>query len=553
MASMQYDALVIGSGAAGSAAAKELTERGLEVLLLEAGPNITEEDFKAPPPAMQKGIGLLPRIRAALKGQPIQARASFFAPHLAHLFVNDLQHPYTSPKDAFFLWFRGRQLGGRLHTYGRMLLRMSDYDFKAGSRDAQSPDWPISYADLAPYYDKVEQYIGVYGNRDGVANVPDGDYCHAAKLTKLEQEFKAKIETHWPERKVISWRYAAPNLKRTPVALVAAHQTGRLTVRTDAVVQRITTDAATGKATGAEFVDRLTRKSETASANVVVLCASTIDSIRILLNSACARHPNGIGNSSGLLGRYFMDQTPSLVFGTVPYAKGWEMDDSAPFDPMYPPSGGIYIPRFQNLDGGTKSDFVRGFAFQGVIGRPPVPDDAPSNFGLMGFGDMLPHRDNRVTLNPRKKDAWGISAPHIRCGMYANEVSLITEQLRSCLEMTDYCGFKPNFGGSVLGLEKNRAVFPDADPVSRFMFRRNFKKSMAIGAAIHECGGARMGSSPENSVLNGFNQCWDASNLFVTDASSFVTSATVGPVLTIMALSTRACEYIASEYKSGKL
>lgn len=553
MATRTYDVLVIGSGAAGSAAAKELTEQGLEVLLLEAGPNITEEDFKAPPPAMQKGIGLLPRIKAALKGQPIQARASFFAPHLAHLFVNDWQHPYTSPEDAFFLWFRGRQLGGRLHTYGRMLLRMSDYDFKAGSRDGLSPDWPIAYADLAPYYDKVEKYIGVYGNADGIANVPDGNYCHAGKLTQLEQEFKAKIEGSFPGRHVISWRYAAPNLKRTPIGLAAANATGRLTIRTDAVVKRITTDAATGKATGAEFIDRRTRQSETVSAGVVMLCASTIESIRILLNSACPRHPSGLGNSSGLLGRYFMDQAPSLVFGEVPHARGWEIDDSAPYDPVYPPAGGIYIPRYHNLASRTSQEFGRGFAFQGVVGRPPVPDDAPSNFGMMGFGESLPHRDNLVALDARKKDAWGIPAPHIRCALTANEVNLVTEQLRACLEMSDCCGFRPNFAGSVLGLHQGTKVFPNADPISRWMFRRNFRKSMAVGAAIHECGGARMGATPHDSVLNAHNQCWDAPNLFVTDASSFVTSATVGPVLTIMALSTRAGEFAAREYKAGRL
>jgi len=548
-----YDALVIGSGAAGSFAAKELTQRGMEVLLMEAGPNITEDDFKVPEGRKQKGINLKARALAVLKGQYIQARIGFFSDQFKHLFVNDRQSPYTTPAEDFYLWIRGRQLGGRLHLYGRVLLRMTDCDFKAASSDGFGEDWPISYADLAPYYDQVEEFMRVYGSQDHVPNLPDGKYFKQPKLTALEQAFKATVESKWPDRSVISWRYAAPNLKRVPLPILAAKETGRLTILTDAIAKRITVDPSSGKATGAEFVDRLTKKSETVSASVVVLCASTIESVRLLLNSACAQHPDGMANSSGLLGRYFMDQCPSQIYGTIPGTHGWELDDSAPSDPFYAPSGGVYIPRFQNLDRVTNPKFRRGFAFQGAIGRGFVPDDRPAIFGLMGFGETLPYAENRITLHPRRKDAWGIPIPHIRCAFAQNEQELLREQVRSIQEMVDACGYKVIFSGSTFGLENEKDVFPDADWFSRFMFRKSFKKSLAVGAAIHECGGARMGDDPATSVLNSYNQAWDVKNLFVTDGSSFTSSGTVGPALTIMALTARACEYIAQEHKAGTL
>jgi choline dehydrogenase-like flavoprotein len=553
MQGKRFDALVIGSGAAGSFAAKELTQRGFEVLLLEAGPAITEDDFKVPEQPRQKGINITSRALAVLKGQYIQARIGFFGDQFKHLFVNDWKNPYTTPPEDFYLWIRGRQLGGRLHLYGRVLLRMTDYDFKAASRDGYGEDWPISYADIAPYYDRVEEFMGLYGTHDNIPNLPDGKYSHTPKLTAVEQAFKAKVEANWPERSVISWRYAAPNLKRVPLPILAAKETGRLTIRTDAVVKRITVDPASGKATGAEFIDRLTKKTETVSANVVVLCASTIESVRLLLNSASPKHPNGLANSTGLLGRYFMDQCPSQVYGTLPGTNGYEHDDSAPPDPFYGPAGGVYIPRFQNLDTVTNPKFKRGFAFQGAIGRGSTPDGSPAIFGIMGFGETLPYYENCITLSRRRKDAWGIPAPHIRCALLQNEHELLCEQVRSIQEMVNACGYKIIFSGSTLGLENEKDVFPDADWFSRFMFRKSFKKSLAVGAAIHECGGARMGDDPAKSVINSYNQAWDVKNLFVTDGSCFPSSGTVGPALTIMALTARACDYIANEYKTGGL
>jgi choline dehydrogenase-like flavoprotein len=548
-----FDALVIGSGAAGSFAAKELTQRGLEVLLLEAGPDVTEDSFKVHSDQQQKGINIKARAIAFLKGQYIQARIGFFSDQFKQFFVNDWKNPYTTPREDFYLWIRGRQLGGRLHLYGRVLLRMSDIDFKAASKDGYGDDWPISYADIAPYYEQVEEFMGVYGSQDNVRNLPDGKYCKTPKLTAVERSFKSTIEAKWPERSVISWRYAAPNLKRVPRPILAAKETGRLTIRTDAIVKRISVDPTTGRATGAEFIDRLTKESQTVSANVVVLCASTIESVRLLLNSASPKHPNGLANSTGLLGHYFMDQCPSQVYGTVPGTNGWELDDAAPQDPFYTPAGGVYIPRFQNLETVTNPKFCRGFAFQGAIGRGYVPDDSQAIFGIMGFGETLPQYENCISINSKRRDAWGIPIPHIKCHLSQNEREMLREQVRSIQEMVHACGYKIIFSGSTLGLEDEKNVFPDADWFSRFMFRKSFRKSLAVGAAIHECGGARMGNDPTKSVLNSYNQCWDVKNLFVTDGSCFPSSGTVGPALTIMALTVRACEYIAKEYKSGGL
>lgn len=553
MNTKRFDALVIGSGAAGSFAAKELTQRGLEVLLLEAGPNITKDDFQVPEHHEQKGINVKARALAALKGQYIQARIGFFSDRVGHLFVNDWKNPYSTPPEDFYLWIRGKQLGGRLHLYGRVLHRMTDYDFKAASFDGYGDDWPISYSDVAPYYQRVEEFLGVYGSQDHLRALPDGTYSSMPKLTKLENAFKARVESRWPDRSVVSWRYAAPNLKRVPLPLLAANATGRLTIRTDAIVKRVTVDAHTGKATGAEFVDRVTKKTETVGANVVVLCASTIESIRLLLNSGSSKHPDGLANSSGLLGHYFMDQCPSQIYGSVPGAYGWELDDSAPSDPFYVPSGGVYIPRFQNLDKTTKPKFKRGFAFQGAIGRSYVPDNHAAIFGIMGFGETLPYYENCISISANRRDAWGIPAPHIKCKFLQNEHELLGEQVKAIEEMVDYCGYKVVFSGSTFGLENEKEAFRDADWFSRFMFRHSFKKSLAAGAAIHECGGARMGKDPTASVLNSYNQCWDAKNLFVTDGSCFVSSGTVGPALTIMALTVRTCEYIADEYKAGAL
>lgn len=550
-----YDAIVVGSGAAGSFAAKVLTERGLEVLLLEAGRPITAADFPSDLAGpREKGINLLARAKAAITGQPLQSRVAFYGPQQRHLFVNDREHPYATPADKPFLWIRGKQLGGRLHTFGRVLLRWSDADFKAASRDGYGQDWPISYADLEPYYGKVEAVLGVRGCTDHVANIPDGNFAEPSRLTEAEVEFKQRTQQRWADRNPIAWRYMPPNGKRVPQPILDAKETGRLAVRTNAVVRRIVTDPATGNATGVEFVDRVSKTAETVSARLVMVCASAIESVRLLLNSAGGKHPHGLGNSSGNLGRYFMDQVPSMIMGTVPGRTGSEVADPVPADPFYGNSGGIYVPRFENLGNRSNSDFLRGFGFQGTVGRLYVPANKPARFAFMGFGEMLPQADNRISLHPSRKDAWGMPIPYIECAMGENEKAMLQHQVRSAREMAANAGLDVEFSGSAFGItEEGRGAFPDEDWFSRLLFRLNFRSAMSMGAAIHESGGARMGSDPGNSVLNQWNQCWDAPNVFVTDASSFATSGCAGTTLTLMALTVRASEYAASQLQAGQL
>ena len=550
MSHILYDALVIGSGAAGSFAVKELTAQGLSVLLLEAGPAIGPKDFD---PTRKKEpastINIWERARATLKGQPIQARAAFFTERFSHFFVNDRKNPYTTPADAPFLWIRGRQGGGRLHSFGRVLLRWTDDDFKIATRTGKGEDWPVSYDDLAPFYDEVESYLGLHGNEDHVSTLPDGVYAKPASLSPAEEVFKQTVESRWPERHVVSWRYIAPETQRIPRPLRDAQATGRLTIRYDAVVRRITADEYTGRATGAEFVDRTTGKVEMVRAAAVVLCASPIESVRLLLTSASARHPEGLGNSSGVLGRYFMDQLPCLAFGSFAKVKGWALDKSATEDPFYNPSGGIFIPRFDQVAGAAP----RGdFNYQGSVGRAPVSDDTPARLAFFGFGRMLPYADNRITLDPRRKDAWNIPVPHIRCAMHQEEHDLLRQQEQTLVDMVRDAGGDLEFIGSPHGLkEMGRGAFPDADIVSRFVFRKWFKKTMCMGAAIHESGGARMGASSQTSILNPWNRSWDVPNLIVTDASAFPGSGVAGTTLTVMALTIRACRKLAQDYHDG--
>ncbi|MBW4330784.1 GMC family oxidoreductase [Stakelama sp. CBK3Z-3] len=544
-----YDAIVVGSGASGSFAVKELTERGLDVLLLEAGRPISDADFpenKSGP--KEKGIQLSDRLRAALTGQPIQSKVALYGAQQRHLFVDDREHPYSTPKDAPFLWIRGKQLGGRLHTFGRVLLRWSDYDFKAASRDGHGQDWPIGYSDLEPWYERVEKLLQIRGCPEGIPNLPDSRFAGPSKLSAAERDFKTETEQRWPSRKAISWRYMPPNIRRVPQPILDAQETGRLTIRADAVVRRVLTDPESGLATGVEFADRRSKEIHIAHAGLVMLCASPIESVRLMLNSAGGRHPAGLGNASGNLGRYFLDQTISMIAGTVPGRTGNEIEDSVPPDPFYGVSGGVFIPRFANLDSVTDNRFLRGYGYQGTIGRLYSPPDAPAKFAIMGFGEVLPNADNRVSLHHSRKDRWGVPIPHIEIRMRENENAMARAQAESIYEMCANAGLETEWVATYLGLEEHgRGAFPDANWFSRMLFRLNYRRSMALGACIHESGGARMGTNPANSVLDPHNRVWGASNVYVTDASAFASGGCAGTTLTVMALSSRAAAHAAEQ------
>lgn len=549
MTTTVYDALIVGSGPSGMFAAKELTAQGLRVVLLEAGPEIGPKDFD-PKARAGSEINLLERAKATLMGQAVQARAAFFNSRLKHMFVSDAKNPYSTPPDVPFVWIRGRQGGGRSHVFGRVLLRWSDDDFRIKSRTGHGIDWPIQYSDVVPYYEEVERTLGLIGNSDNLPTLPDGLYAHEAQLSPAEQTFKADVEGKWPDRKVIAWRYVGPEPTRVLKPLRDALATGNLELRYNTIARRILTDDLTGKATGAEIIDATTGKTSTISARAVVLCASTIESVRLMLNSASAKHPGGLGNSSGTLGRYFMDQLPCLAMGTTSRAKGWAHADPAPADPFYGPSGGIFVPRFVGKDGAAASDFD----FQGSVGRYSVPDGADARLLFFGFGLMEPDADNRITLDKRRGDQWGIPIPHIRCKIGSRDRKTLERQVATLTEIVEGTGGSLNFIGSPLGLaEKGKGAYPDADPISRAMFRMMFGRSMVMGAAIHESGGARMGDDPKQSVLNSLNQSWDAPNLFVTDASAFAGSGVTGTTLTIMALTVRACRHLAQELRAGRL
>ena len=544
-----YDALIVGSGASGMFAARELTAQGLRVVQLEAGPKIGTADFDAASTIRQNDINLWQRAKAFLGGQGVQARAAFFDARQRHLFVNDRQNPYTTSADAPFVWIRSRQAGGRTHVFGRVLLRWTDDDFKIHTRTGRGVDWPICYDELVPYYEEVERSLGLYGEVDNVPTLPDSIYGHRAELTAAEQTFKVDVEAQWPDRRVVTWRYIGPEPTRVLQPMREAIASGNLDILYDSIVTKILVDEATGRATGVDIVDRLTHEKSTIRARSVVLCASPVETIRLMLNSASPRHPEGLGNGSGTLGRYFVDQLPCVLAGTYGKAKGWSSADSAPADPFYGPSGGVYIPRFIGTDGVSASN---DFAYQGSIGRYSTAPDADARFSFFGYGAMAPDPDNRVTLDPRRRDAWGIPVPHIRCKIGEHDRQTLKTMVDTIVETVEESGGQIDYVGSPLGLtEKGRGAYPDADPVSRTIFRKMFTRTMVMGAAIHEAGGARMGSDPKSSVLNQWNQSWEVPNLLVTDASAFAGSGVSGTTLTIMAMTVRACRRLATQVKAG--
>jgi len=530
-----FDAIVVGSGAAGGWAAKELTEQGLTVLLLEAGRTITPEvDFPVPARAERR---LMSRIIGGLAGQQIQMRCPAFNGRTRWFFVNDRANPYTTPAGQPFNWFRGRQVGGRLHTWARLAVRISDREFKGASHDGAGVDWPLAYADLAPYYDAVETFLGVYGSADGIPSVPDGRYVGPFAMSRQELDFKRAVESAFPDRRVIGARVVTHDLGRVPRTVRAAQDTGRLTLRSDAVVHRIAVESATGRATGVSFVDRNTRTRAEARANVVVLCASTIETLRILFNSACPQHPAGLGNSSGLLGHYVMDHVLVGIGGPVPHYEPQCAERAVdPYD--FGRASGFYIPRFRNT-AQPHPDFRRGYAVQGGIGRSPY-------WYFMAHGEMLPRLENRVCIDTCVTDAWSIPVARISCRQSSNETAMIADALRTMREMADVAGLRIRIPPSGKLMEA---------AAIRAWRGRLFSRSGAFlpGSAIHEMGGARMGDDPRTSVLNRFGQCWDARNVFVTDGACFPSGCSQNITLTIMALTARTCDYLVQEYRAGRL
>jgi choline dehydrogenase-like flavoprotein len=560
-----YDAIVVGSGATGGWAAKVLTERGMTVLVLEAGRQLDpQKDFREHTfPYELKYRGLDDSGEKYAPRQPIQSKCYAANEYGHHLFVDDIDNPYTTPEDKPFWWIRGRQVGGRSITWGRQTYRLSDYDFKAAERDGYGEPWPFSYKDLEQYYDQVEDFVGISGSYENLPQLPDSKFLPPMAMTCGERILKKSVESKIPGRKVIIGRAAILTRNHQGRAachycghcdrgctthsyysspgstLPAAAKTGKMTLRPNAVVREIIVDPNTGKASGVRIVNQITKRDDEEYGKVIVLCASTLESTRVLLNSKSRQYPNGLGNSSGVLGHYLMDHMYSIsAGGVVPVLKGMEYDFS---DGR---ANGIYVPRFRNITD-KHPNFIRGYGMQGSCNQGYSFDQARRTpgfgaefkklarespreipFWLGAWCEMLPRKENFVTIDPEKVDAWGIPVLRVECTHGDNERAMAKDALETIKEMAGAAGFETLYTSST-----------PAPP----------------GFCIHEVGTARMGSDPKTSILNKWNQSWDVKNLFVTDGACFVSQGCQNPTLTMMAITARACDYIANEFKGGNL
>jgi choline dehydrogenase-like flavoprotein len=541
-----YDAIVVGSGATGGVAAKQLAEAGLRVLVLEAGPNFPGGARHGSPTT-----NLMRQLyRHFLTGrQRVQERHGGYWEMNPGFFVDDVDHPYVTPEDKPYRWIRGRLLGGRSLSWGGVTLRLSDFEFKAASRDGIGEDWPIGYQDLEPFYDEVERFLGTHGSKEGLAQLPDGVFREPRPMTPGEQRL-ATTADRFPDRRVIisrgirAGRYPDrgerfSRLSSPGTTLAAALATGRTTVRTDAVVSRLLVKA--GRATGVEYLDAISRQVHEAHARAIFLCASTIESLRILMNSKSAEHPEGLGASSGVLGRYLMDHLVGNVCFSMPGIK-----DGGSYDLTGADS--ILIPRFQNL-GPARGPSMRGFGLWGGIQRMPIPKLLRKKRGIaLGFlctmVEALPDANNRMHLDESKTDVFGLPVPYVSCAWTNNDLELHEAARAAAVEMVEAAG------GIIEG-------FHD---LVRTPLLSGFMKDMqeewqctTPGLFVHEVGGARMGVSPESSVVNTFCQCWDAMNVFVTDGACWVSSGWQNPTLTEMAITARACAHAVGELRRGNL
>lgn len=558
-----YDVLVIGSGASGGWVAKEVAERGLTVLMLEAGPpRIPTRDFTEhiwPYQLKFRGFGDQQRL---LENHPVQ-RLCYACDDYSHqFFVNDHENPYTFPADKPFMWIRGRQIGGKTFCWARESYRFSDHEFKAASRDGYGDDWPISYQELEPYYDQVESYIGVSGSREGLPQMPDGQFlppmnlsCGSVLAKKvIEAKFGWRVMPDRVANLTVDHRgrpachycdqcqrgcFTASYFNSPSVTLPAAARTGKLTLVSDAVVSDLLM-GADGRAQGVHYIDRLTHQHREAYARAVVVAAGALESTRILLNSKASNYPQGVGNSGGALGRYLMDHfTIEGAGGSMPSLR------SSKREPVGRPCG-FLIAKYVNTD--SKRDlnpnFLRGYRFDGdgsqelyghaflmpELGdawRERVRTDIPYYFGMEAQGECLPRTANFVSLDPHKKDAWGIPALHINASYGENEKAMARAMIRDI--------------GAILDEMKLVDVTSPKPELSVF------------GKNIHECGTARMGTKPETSVVDRNCKVHDTRNVFVTDGAVFVTQGCYEPTLTIMAISARAGEHIAQAFRRGEL
>jgi choline dehydrogenase-like flavoprotein len=560
-AGRSFDVLVVGSGASGGWAAKRLAEAGLSVGLLEAGREITPAEFTE----HKRSFDLPYRDRAPeiiRRTRPRQKECYACMEYNYDWFANDLEEPYTHPEGKPFSWQgRLRLTGGRTNVWGRQSYRFSDLDFKAASHDGFGEDWPLSYADVEPYYDLVEDYVGISGMAEGVYELPDSRFLPAMGLTCVETAFRNRVKDKlgWTVTIGRAAVVTKPHNGRAPchycgpcergcstnsffnaafTTVVDAKKTGRCTLISNAMVYKVLMDADQNRARGVLYIDRVTREPREVFGKVVVLCAQALESARILLNSESRQHPAGLANSSGALGHYLMDHlwVAGGARGEFPDLPTPKMSLDAPDRP-----NGTYVIRFRNTKNGPKhKDFLRGYGFQGG-GAAEFNWKAPgfgqafkdglkspiSVMGLAGFGECLPYYSNYVELDRNVSDVYGIPVLRIHMAWGENERKMVADMAVSGTEMMEAAGAKNIEPYSV----------PDRVP----------------GYGIHEMGVARMGSDPKKSVLNQYQQAHDVKNLFVMDGASFTAGACQNPTLTIMALAVRSSDYLMKELKSGNL
>ena len=559
--SKTYDAVIVGSGAAGGMSAYMLTKAGMNVLVLEAGPKLDlYSDFKTHTwPYEEKYRGRISPKDAH------NYKYGFADGYTSHIYARLDENPYSTAKGKPFDWVRARAVGGRTLVWGRVALRLSEFDFKATSHDGYGDDWPISYNDIKPYYDEVDKILGVMGTKEGLPQLPDGIFQKPQPMLCGEQILKQGVEKTGrrliPTRAGVASEKLAHNKYRSPChycgtcgrgcdvgamfnsptgLLAPASDTGRLTLRSDAVVREVIIDPKTGKAKGVSFIDRTSKKEFQAFGKVVILGASTLESTRILLNSKSRNAPDGLANSSGVLGKYLHDHTWGVSFtGLAKNLKGRDIvnEDGRP--------QGTYIPSFRNLDKNSKQQkYVRRFGYQCSSGAGIFAGHAKTTPGfgaeyknevralhpafvrMSAFGEVLSRKENGVSIDPNLKDAWGIPALKIDIEYGDNEKELTKDAIDCAHEMFE--------AAKVELVNENLEMY-------------------APGHSIHEVGTARMGNDPKTSVLNKWNQSHDIENLFVVDGSCFVSSGCVNPTMTILALAMRSSEYLIEKMKHGEL
>jgi len=559
MAENTYDAIVIGSGISGGWAAKELTEKGLKTIMLERGRNVEhvkgyENATKGPWEFPHRGG----RTQKMIEDYPVLKRDYPLSEKNLNFWASDQDSPYTEIKR--FDWYRGYHVGGRSLMWGRQSYRLSEMDFEANAKEGIAIDWPIRYKDLDKWYSHVERFAGISGTRNGLPQLPDGEFQPGMEMNVVEKEVAARIKAHYKgERHMVIGR-AANLTKALPgrtncqyrskcslgcpfggyfstqsSTLPAAVATGNLTLRPFSIVTKILYDKDTKKAKGVEVLDSETNKTYEYFAKVIFLNASTLNSTWILMNSATDIWDGGLGSSSGELGHNLMDHHFRL--GASGRMEGFE--DKYYFGRR--PTG-IYIPRFRNI-GNDKRDYLRGFGYQGAASREgwgrniaemnigadfkeALCEPGAWTMGITAFGETLPYHENKVSLDKTKKDKWGLNVLAIDAEIKENELKMRKDMMEDAKEMLENSGLKDV---------------------------KTFDNGYALGQGIHEMGTARMGLDPKTSVLNKFNQVWDAPNVFVTDGSAMTSAACQNPSLTYMAITARAVDHAFSELKKGNI